>query len=112
MLHYDNVEVGVNIFILEDGANVLEMEVLGKSIKDGSNRLKIKGSDLTFEVDFDDVSEDTYIDGEEAKAISIKYIFDSVNEKIRDISNNALADYYDVEVELEKYKILFPEMFI
>lgn len=112
MLNYDSVIVGETIFMIETGPVVLEMIVLDKFLKDGEERLKLKGSDLTFEINFSDINADTFSDKDEAGAHAIKHIFDAANDLIKELSENNMNDYYDVEVELEKYKELFPEIFI
>jgi len=111
MINYKAVNVGDTIFVMET-SSVLEFEIIGKFVTDLEPRLKLKGIDLTFEVDFKDVFQDTFMEKEEAIAHSMKYICDEVNELVRDLSDRGINDYIDLNSKLEKYKDLFPEIFI
>jgi len=111
MISYKSINTGDTIYMLET-SSVLEFKVIGKFITDNQQRLKLEGSDLTFEVEFNDVEGGTYFDIEEANATAMKYICDKVNELVKDLSNEDMEDYVDLNNSLEKYRDLFPELFI
>lgn len=112
MLNYKDVIVGETIYMIETDPVVLEMEVLDKFLKDDEYRLKLKGSDLTFEINYSAIQSDTYLVKEEAEANATKHIFTEVNEIIRTLTENDLSDYYDLELRVQKFKDLYPELFI
>ncbi len=112
MLNYEKIKVGNIIYLIETGPTILCMEILEKSFKDGEDRVKLKSPDLTFEIDFNDIKNNSYVDKDEAEANAIKHLFLEVNKLISTLSENELHDYYDLELKVEKYKELFPELYI
>ena len=111
MIELKEINTGDSIFMLETNT-VLEFEILDIFVEDDEQRLKLKGIDLTFEVSLSNINIDTFLDKEEAIATSVKYICDDVNKLIRDLSDEEMTDYVDLNSKLEKYRDLFPELFI
>ena len=111
MMKVKEIIIGTSIFMVET-STVLEFEIIDFLVADDIHRLKLKGDDLTFEVDFNDVFKNIYFDKNEALTVAIKCIRDSVNTLVRELSNNEVIDYIELDRELEKYKELFPEHFV
>jgi len=113
MLLFKDIEKDNIIYIVESTPFVvLEMTVISKHQKDGVDRLRLSNSDLSFEIDYDTMSETVFIDKSEAEATVIKHISDEVNIYIDVLSDGAIKDYYDLDIIIEKFKKEFPEKFI
>jgi hypothetical protein len=112
MLDYNTIEIGDIIYMIESEKALIEAIVLGKIVKNNEPRLKLKSTDLTFEVIFKDIKTNGYNNKNEAEANFTKQLCLVVNKLIRISTNDELQDYYDLELKIKKYKELFPELYI
>lgn len=111
MITYNSINIGDVIYMVET-SSVLEFIILSKISNDGIKKLKVRGTDLSFELEFNDVKSNSYTTKEEASANLVKHILNAVNVLVRDLSDNNIMDYIDLDSQLNKYRDLFPEMFI
>ena len=112
MIYYDSLDVGDIIHSIETTSHIVTLEITNKLIVGGTKRLGVRTPDLIFEINFEDICEDSYMSFEEAKAHSIKQLLIAVNNLIIELTDNKIVDYYGLEEEVLKYKEEFPELFI
>ena len=80
MVLYKDIEIGNTIYIIESSPSiVLELEVIGKTIKDNEERLRLQNADLSFEINYYEMAETTFDTEEEAMAAVVKRIYDETN---------------------------------
>jgi len=113
MLLYNDIKIGNTIYIIEISPSVvLKLEVIGKVIKNNEERLRLQNTDLSFEVNYNEISETVFATEEEASAVVFKKIYDETNIFIEELSDGLLSNYYELEERLKEAKISFPEKFI
>lgn len=114
MIKFEGITIGQFIYIVEhEPVTILELKVLNIGYtSDYIKRIKVANADISFEIDFDTVSQNCFDNKETAYAAATKFIFDETNQFIRTLTDNTFQDYFELDQAIERYKISNPEMFI
>jgi len=114
MIAFEDLEIDIIIYIIDDNPiSILELKVLSFGYsEDNIRRLRVANKDLSFEVDFDKVYGNIFDNEEEALAYAAKYIFLETNKFINELTDGFISDYFDLDKMIEKYKKIYPELFI
>ncbi len=114
MINFTDLTVGTCVYVVEnDPITILELEII--SIGYDANytrRIKVANSEISFEVDFDNIMSNIFIDKDVAYAIATKLVFNETNNYIKKLTDGYFQDYFDLDKAMEKYKHLNPEHFI
>lgn len=114
MVNFADLHIGQNIYIVEhDPVTILELKVLNVGYdEDFTKRIKVANKDISFEVDFESIAHNCFLDKNYAFSVATKYVFTETNKFIRELTDGFFQDYFDLDKALEKYKISNPELFI
>lgn len=114
MLDFSELYIGQLLYIIEDKpVSIIELEIIEMRYnKDYERRIKLANKDISFELDFDDVVEKMFNEKDVAYAVATKYILDETNKYIRELTDGYFIDYFELDKIVEKYKQIYPELFI
>ena len=114
MIQFETLKNYDKIFIVDfDPPTILCLDLLGVFCTvDNQNRLKVCNTEITFELDYEDVAEKLYVDKDLAYSVAVKFIVDSTNKHIAELTDGYFNNYFELNDALEKYKMLYPELFV
>jgi|SaaInlStandDraft_4_1057021.scaffolds.fasta_scaffold28131_3 hypothetical protein len=118
MIDFSDLKLGQVIYIIEEAPiTILKLRIVGLSYEededsDDIEKLKVSNNDITFEVEFDSIVENTFNDKDMALTIATKRVFDETNKYISELTDGFFKDYFDLDDAVERYKKIHPEMFI
>lgn len=114
MVDFNKLHVDEIIYIIDfDPVSILELKITDIGYNDDyKKRIKVFNDDLSFEIDYEDIKDRLFTNKDHAYSLAIKYIFDETNKYIRKITDSLFKDYFELDEALEKYKQIYPEIFI
>jgi hypothetical protein len=114
MVLFEDLKSGTSIYIVDtDPLAILELNLLGVFYTgENQKRLKVSNSEISFEMEYDDIASKLYTDKDLAYSVAVKYVFDSTNKFIRDLTEGYFNNYFELNESLEKYKMIHPELFV
>lgn len=114
MIQFENLKQYDKIYIVDfDPLTILCLDLLGVFYTvDNQPRLKVSNSEISFELEYDDIAQKLYVDKDMAYSIAVKHIFDSTNKHISELTDGYFNNYFELNVAIEKYKMLYPELFV
>lgn len=114
MATFNDLHVEEFIYIIDDDPiSILELKLIEIGFDENHRkRIKVTNSDLTFDLDFEDIEGRVFKDKDYAQSVATKLVFDETNKYIRKITGGHFNDYFDLDDSLEHFKKEFPEIFI
>ena len=114
MTIFEQLKPNDNLYIVDtEKITFLSLEVVEIFIDSENNqRLKLRNPEITFEIEFDEISDKVYLDKEEARANLVRAIFDLTNKYIKDLTDGFYTDYFELDKGVEKYKNIHPDLFV
>lgn len=114
MVNFSDLNIGSFIYVIEDDPVViLELRVLSIGYDENyTKRIKVANSEISFEVDFDNISINLFIDKDMAYSYATKLVFEETNKFIRKLTDGYFQDYFDLDKAMETYKKINPELYI
>lgn len=114
MIEFSELHVDEIIYVIDDDPiSMLELKISDIGYNDEyKKRIKVYNSEISFEIDFDDIKDRVFVKKDEAYSVAVKYIFDETNKYIRTLTGGWFDDYFELDKSLEKYKQKYPEIFI
>lgn len=114
MVSFSDLNVGTYIYVVEnDPIVILELKILNIGYDENyTRRIKVANTEISFEVDFDNIVHHLFIDKDVAYSVATKLVFNETNNYIKKITDGYFQDYFDLDKAMEKCKTLNPEQFI
>lgn len=114
MIQFENLKQYDKIYIVDFAPlTILCLDLLGVFYTvDNRPRLKVSNLEISFELEYDDVSNKLYVDKDLAYSVAVKHIVESTNKFISDMSDSYFNTYFELDDAVEKYKMLYPELFV
>lgn len=113
MVLFENIKPDDTVYIVEqDPLAILILKVVTLVYVDNQKRLRLKNTEMSFEIEFDDISKKLYLDKDLAYAVVVKSVFDHTNKYIREITDGYFNNYFELDKSVENYKILHPQLFV
>lgn len=114
MIEFNELEVGSIVYILDvDPISILELKLLSIGYdEDNNKRLRVANKDLSFEVEYDKLKDNIFLEEDEALAHATKLVFNETNKFIDEMTDGFIKDYFELDKAIQKYREIHPELFI
>lgn len=114
MIDFSELEPNTLVYVIgHNPISVLELIIVELTYDaEYIRKIKLENRDISFEVEFDAIKENMYLNREYAMAAVTKFVFDETNKFIYNVTDGFLNDYFDLDTSVEKYKISYPELFV